>query len=91
VDQASGDERVTGVGQLANGGATGATQWEVSYTYALSKRTVEAQGGSPDALKQLLASEVGKWKASSSVRRSRRNKAGLGCVAARRRSRGFSG
>jgi tripartite-type tricarboxylate transporter receptor subunit TctC len=24
---------------------------------------VEAQGGSPDALKQLLASEVGKWKA----------------------------
>jgi predicted porin len=37
---------VTGatVGQVRKGGGTGATQWEVSYTYALSKRTLTYAG-----------------------------------------------
>lgn len=34
----------TTVGQLRKGGGTGATQWEVSYTYALSKRTLTYAG-----------------------------------------------
>ena len=32
------------VGQIASGDNTGATQWEVSYTYALSKRTLAYTG-----------------------------------------------
>jgi predicted porin len=34
----------TRVGQLAKGGGTGATQWSISYTYALSKRTLSYVG-----------------------------------------------
>jgi predicted porin len=34
------DRLPTRVGQLAKGGGTGATQWSLSYTYALSKRTL---------------------------------------------------
>ena len=34
----------TRVGQLAKGGGTGATQWSLSYTYALSKRTLSYVG-----------------------------------------------
>jgi len=32
------------VGQVRKGGGTGATQWEISYTYALSKRTLTYAG-----------------------------------------------
>ena len=32
------------MGQLAKGGGTGATQWSISYTYALSKRTLSYVG-----------------------------------------------
>ncbi len=34
----------TTVGQLTKGGGTGASQWEISYTYALSKRTLAYTG-----------------------------------------------
>ncbi len=34
----------TTVGQLTKGGGTGASQWEISYTYALSKRTLTYVG-----------------------------------------------
>jgi predicted porin len=34
----------TRVGQLAKGGGTGATEWSISYTYALSKRTLAYAG-----------------------------------------------
>ncbi|MCC7039415.1 MAG: porin [Burkholderiales bacterium] len=34
----------TTIGQLVKGGGTGASQWEISYTYALSKRTLAYTG-----------------------------------------------
>ncbi|MCC6197323.1 MAG: porin [Burkholderiales bacterium] len=39
-----GSAQGTRVGNLVNGGGTGATQWEVTYTYALSKRTLTYAG-----------------------------------------------
>jgi predicted porin len=43
-DGSSGAPAGTRIGNLAPGGGTGATQWEVSYTYALSKRTLTYAG-----------------------------------------------
>jgi predicted porin len=44
ADGTGGAANGTRVGQLTKGGGTGATQWEVSYTYALSKRTLSYVG-----------------------------------------------
>jgi predicted porin len=43
-DGKGGAANGTRVGQLAKGAGTGATQWELSYTYALSKRTLSYVG-----------------------------------------------
>jgi predicted porin len=43
-DGSSGAPAGTRIGNLGTGGGTGATQWEVSYTYALSKRTLTYLG-----------------------------------------------
>jgi predicted porin len=43
-DGTGGAANGTRVGQLAKGGGTGATSWEISYTYALSKRTLAYAG-----------------------------------------------
>lgn len=43
-DGKGGAANGTTVGQLTKGGGTGATQWEISYTYALSKRTLAYTG-----------------------------------------------
>jgi len=43
-DGTGGAANGTRVGQLVKGGGTGATQWEISYTYALSKRTLTYAG-----------------------------------------------
>jgi predicted porin len=40
----SGPTAGTRVGQVTSGNSTGATQWEISYTYALSKRTLAYTG-----------------------------------------------
>jgi predicted porin len=44
ADGKGGAANGTQVGQLRKGGGTGATQWSVSYTYALSKRTLTYAG-----------------------------------------------
>jgi predicted porin len=43
-DGKGGAANGTTVGQLTKGGGTGASQWEISYTYALSKRTLAYTG-----------------------------------------------
>ena len=43
-DGKGGAANGTRVGQLSKGGGTGASQWEISYTYALSKRTLAYTG-----------------------------------------------
>lgn len=43
-DGTGGAANGTRVGQLVKGGGTGATQWTLSYTYALSKRTLTYAG-----------------------------------------------
>ncbi|MEO8754508.1 MAG: porin, partial [Casimicrobiaceae bacterium] len=44
ADGAGSAANGTRVGQLVKGGNTGATQWELSYTYAWSKRTLAYVG-----------------------------------------------
>ena len=43
-DGGGGSANGTTVGQLTKGGGTGASQWSISYTYALSKRTLAYTG-----------------------------------------------
>lgn len=43
-DGSGGAANGTTVGKLTKGGSTGSSQWEISYTYALSKRTLTYAG-----------------------------------------------